>query len=60
VIASANDDCTIKLCNVQKREEIETLKGHKKAVTSVSSSPDNRMIVSSSKDKTIRFWEKNE
>ncbi len=35
------------------------IEAHTKAVTSAKISPDNRLIVSSSKDETIKIWDKN-
>ena len=38
-------------------EKLMTLPGHSKAVTGVAFSPDSSMIVSASKDGTLRLWE---
>src|SRR5262245_6585377 len=33
-----------------------TCEGHERAVTSVAVSPDGKLVVSSSDDQTLRFW----
>ncbi|MBD1861499.1 MULTISPECIES: WD40 repeat domain-containing protein [Trichocoleus] len=54
-IASASDDNTIKLWNLQG-QEIKSLKGHNGYVLSVSFSPDGKTIASASGDNTIKLW----
>lgn len=46
----------MRLFNVNTGETKTTFIGHNKDVTSVSFSPDNRLIVSGSRDKTIKLW----
>ncbi|GAB4183776.1 MAG: AAA-like domain-containing protein [Coleofasciculaceae cyanobacterium] len=55
MIASANQDGTIKLWSIEGKELI-TLTGHSKQVTSVSFSPDGKTIASASNDDTIKLW----
>jgi len=43
---SGSDDNTIKVWDIQKGEEIRTLKGHTGSVFSVSISPDGRYAIS--------------
>ncbi|MEG4123042.1 AAA-like domain-containing protein, partial [Microcoleus sp. Pol14D5] len=55
-LASASDDNTIKLWNLQTQTEIKTLTGHSNEVYSVVFSPDGKTLASASKDKTIKLW----
>ncbi len=55
-LASASDDKTIKLWNLQTQTEIKTLTGHSNAVYSVAFSPDGKTLASASSDKTIKLW----
>ena len=55
-LASASDDNTIKLWNLQTQKELKTLKGHSSSVMSVAFSPDRKTLASASADNTIRLW----
>ncbi|GAB1543328.1 hypothetical protein NUACC21_60020 [Scytonema sp. NUACC21] len=55
-LASASDDNTIKLWNLDTKTEITTLSGHSYWVLSVSFSPDGKTLASASPDKTIKLW----
>ncbi|CUA75672.1 putative WD repeat-containing protein all2124 [Nostoc sp, PCC 7120] [Rhizoctonia solani] len=48
---------TIKLCDVGRKANVGTLKGHTDAVLSVNFSPDGTRLVSGSRDHTIRIWD---
>jgi WD40 repeat protein len=55
-LASASNDKTIKLWNLQTQKNIATLTGHSYAVNSVAFSPDRKTLASASADKTIKLW----
>lgn len=46
----------IKLWNLRTGKLLRELSGHSKDVTSVAISPDEKILVSSSKDKTMKLW----
>jgi WD40 repeat protein len=54
MLAVASDN--IYFLNMNNGRLITSLKGHKWGVSSISFSPDSRMLASSSYDKTIRLW----
>lgn len=61
-LASASSDQTIKLVDVvavlgNNDEDIITLRGHKRWVYSLSSSPDGRYLYSAGEDKKIMAWQ---
>jgi eukaryotic-like serine/threonine-protein kinase len=54
-LASASDDHTVKLWNLDVARERATLHGHGKLVTAVAYSPDGSLLASASFDQTIRI-----
>ena len=56
-IVSGSGDHTIKLWNLERGEEIYTLRGHQAWVSSVAFSPDGQTVVSGSGDHTIKLWD---
>lgn len=57
-LASASEDCTIKLWDSEAGEFEQTLKGHTKAVHSVVFDPKQpRYLASCSADLTIKIWD---
>ena len=57
MLASASYDETIKLWDVESREEIATLEGHTDWVRSVVFSPDGTLLASASWDNTVKLWD---
>ena len=58
-LASGSDDKTVKIWNLNNRQETRTLNGHKGIVYSVAISPDGQTLVSGSQDNTIKVWNLN-
>jgi WD40 repeat protein len=56
-LASASQDQTVKVWDVQSGQEVLTLRGHASSVESVAFSPDGRRLTSVSKDGTVKIWE---
>ena len=56
LLASASDDNTIQLWNLQSQTLEGTLRGHTDSVLSVAFSPDGLLLVSASTDNTVRLW----
>jgi len=56
-IVSGSHDTTIKVWNIEKKELLKTLEGHKSDVISVVISGDGKYIASSS-DKSIKIWDR--
>lgn len=58
IIASSNDDKTVRLWDVQTNQCISILEGHAGCVWSVAFSPlSGGLLASGGDDQTIRFWD---
>ncbi|KAI9776365.1 MAG: hypothetical protein M1839_000445, partial [Geoglossum umbratile] len=57
LVASASDDCTVRLWETATGSCRSTLEGHSDYVDAVALSPDGRLVASASWDHTVRLWE---
>jgi len=57
MIASGGNDGTVRLWDIESRQELAALTGHENAVKSLAFSPDGRMIASAGDDRTVRLWD---
>jgi len=56
-VASASDDCTIRLWDIRDGEEKMCFKGHFEMVDSISFDHRGEILASGMRDKTIKLWE---
>lgn len=56
LLASSNEQNTIRLWNLTTGQLLHTLSGHSDVITGITFSPDGRYLLSASRDKTLRFW----
>lgn len=56
LIASASDDKTVKIWEVNSGQQVQQLADHEYQVEGVKFSPDGQFVVSISRDKIVRLW----
>ncbi|MFO1093454.1 MAG: protein kinase [Planctomycetaceae bacterium] len=56
-VATASDDCTVRVWNLPAGPLRLTLQGHEDYVRQVEFTPDGTLVVSSARDGTVRFWD---
>jgi WD40 repeat protein len=55
-LASAGEDQTIRIWDIETGMELLALKGHMARVSSLAFSRDGRLLVSGGKDSGLRLW----
>jgi WD40 repeat protein len=56
LLATASQDCSIRLWNIVSGQCVKTLKGHRNGVWSVAFHPSGDLLVSGSNDSTVKLW----
>ena len=56
-LLSGSDDDTVRLWDIELRQEVAAFSGHAANVNSVAFSPDGRILASGSDDATVRLWD---
>jgi len=57
LLASAGEDKTIRIWDVEKRREARRLSGHTRSVFAVAFSPDGKLVASGGFDRTVKLWD---
>jgi WD40 repeat protein len=57
LLAAGLETGEIKIWDVKTKEEIHSIKSHKKPVLALKFSPDNKILASGSQDKSIKLWD---
>jgi eukaryotic-like serine/threonine-protein kinase len=56
-VASAGEDTTVRLWDAMSGKPLHKLRGHTGIVTSIALSPDGQLLVSGSRDWTVKVWD---
>jgi WD40 repeat protein/predicted Ser/Thr protein kinase len=56
-LASASEDQTVRIWEVETGNELHVLRGHARAVVGVAFHPDGTRLASASHDQTVRLWD---
>jgi eukaryotic-like serine/threonine-protein kinase len=56
-IASAGEDSVVKVWDSHTGKMVRNFRGHRGLVTSLAFSPDGRLLVSGSRDHTVKVWD---
>lgn len=57
ILASASEDCTIKIWDLESGELERTLKGHTKSINDILFTANGNLLISCSSDLTIKIWD---
>uniref|UniRef100_A0A0D9XQH3 Protein kinase domain-containing protein n=1 Tax=Leersia perrieri TaxID=77586 RepID=A0A0D9XQH3_9ORYZ len=58
-VITGSDDCTAKIWDMQIKRCVRTLEGHANRVTAVCSHPELPILMTGSRDGTVRLWNSN-